>query len=68
MCTIVDGSDKALVCDVALPRVQAALKADPTLVVQYSPHPTDGTEIRVRSGDLARFDDLVRDAVAKANG
>lgn len=67
MCTINDGSNKALVCDVALPRVRAALNADPALAIQYSPHATDGTEIRVTSGDATRFTDLVRAAVAEAN-
>lgn len=67
MCTINDGSNTALVCDVALNRVRAALDADPGLAVRYSPHPTDGTEIRVTSGDAAKFTDLVRAAVAEAD-
>ncbi|MBI2773217.1 MAG: hypothetical protein HYX56_01805 [Chloroflexi bacterium] len=67
MCTINDGSNKALVCDVAMPRVRAALNADPALIIRYSPHPTDGTEIRVTSGDTAKFTDLVRAAVAEAD-
>lgn len=67
MCTVHDGASRALVCDVALPRVRAALDADPALGIEYSAHPTDGTEIHVTSGDTANFTELVRAAVAAAN-
>ena len=67
MCTVNDGSDVALVCDVALPWVRTALDADPAIAVEYQTHPTDGTALRLKSGDLARFAELVRHTVEEAN-
>lgn len=67
MCTVTDGADVALVCDVALPWVRAALDADPAIAVEYQTHPTDGTALRLTSGDPTRFTELLRRTVEEAN-
>jgi hypothetical protein len=67
MCTVRSSEPRALVCDVALPFVRSALAEEPGLAVDYRPKPGDGTEIRLREGDLATFERHVRAAVARAN-
>jgi hypothetical protein len=67
MCTVKELEAQALVCDIALPFVRAALASDPELVIEYRPKPGDGTEVRLASGDPAAFNARVRAAVAGAN-
>jgi hypothetical protein len=67
MCTVIEAEGRAMVCDRALPGVRAALEGHPALAIRFASHPTDGTEIRVTSGDVERFGAVVRTAVAKAN-
>lgn len=66
MCTLRFGERTAVVCDVALPSVRAALEADLELAVGYEPKPGEGTEVSLRSGDPADFEARVRAAIAAA--
>lgn len=64
MCTLRFGERTAVVCDVALPSVLAALDADPELEVGYEAMVGEGTEVALRAGDAAAFEARVRAALA----
>ncbi len=67
MCTVNVSEPRATICDVAIPFVRSALQTDEDLAVEFAPSPGEGTEVRLRTGDPHSFDQLVRDAIARAN-
>jgi len=65
MCTIEVG--EAMVCDVALPAVRAAVALDAGTVVREELVPGQGTRLQLVEGDLGTFVARVRAAVAEVN-
>ncbi len=56
-----------MVCDVALPSVEAALTAEPECIVRGEPAPGMGTRLRLIRGDPLAFARRVRAAIAEVN-
>jgi len=67
MCTVSGAGGEAMVCDVALPTVQAVLASEPKCVVYDESVPGEGTRLRLISGDPVAFAGRVRAAIAEVN-